>query len=367
MDLYPRTWADIDLTALQSNLGVLRKCYGSDVKIGLVCKADAYGHGLVPVARAAMRFGADVLAVATVQEGVALRDAGVDSTIMVMSPILPLEVEQAVFYGLEVFTESLDSLNYFNDASLKLNRPAICHLKVDTGLHRLGCSPTEVLDILESASGLNVTIKGLASHFLDSAGNPERTAEQLATFNELIESIHPHLVPPEIHICNSVGAKKFENARFTLIRTGLHAYGIDPDRLFGGELQPVMRWHARVMSLRTISAGESVSYAATWIAPRKSVIATLGVGYGDGYPRNLSNLGKVMLNDHFAPVVGLVCMDQVLIDVTDVPGVAIGQTAELLGTNVLVADLAKATGTTPLEIVTRVMSRVSRRYIYPDR
>lgn len=349
---------------MAANLDTIRGRVGPGVQIGLVCKADAYGHGLVPVGRFASRNGADWLCVASVQEGVALRDTGVDCPIMVMSPTLPVEARQAVFYGLDVFAESEEAIRCFADAAVQQGRIARIHLKVDTGLHRFGCrilDAPSLVQVIQNCEGAEWA--GIAQHFVNSADDQGLTLAQLAVFDQLLDELNPP-TGVVIHASNSVGASDFPSARKSLVRIGMNAYGIDPSNRYGGALTPVMRWYARVTSIREVAQGETVSYNGTWQALRPSRIATLGVGYGDGYARALSNRGEVFIRGSRAPVAGLVCMDQMMADVTDVPDVQIGDSAELFGPNVKIPELAAAAGTNSHEIATRLMTRVNRRYVY---
>ena len=368
MDPFPRTWATIDLVQLAANLQAVRSFGKPGAEIALVCKADAYGHGLGPVGRFAAVNGADWLAVATVQEGVTLRDAGVAGPVMVMSPMLPVEADQAVFYGLDAFIESAEMAKVFSSAASSVGRAARIHLKVDTGLHRFGCRPADAGQIVSETLKLpGLQLVGIGQHFVDSSTDPERTRAQAGEFRSLVKGLHDRTGHTFLHIhaANSAGHCRDSFPEANLARIGILAYGVDPFNLTNGRVRPVLSWFSRVTSVREIPAGETVSYNGTWRAERRSRLATLGLGYGDGYPRNLSNNGFVWLHGKSAPVVGLVCMDQTVIDVTDVPQTQIGDTVEIVGTNVPVPELARSTGTNSHEILTRIMSRVSRRYIYP--
>jgi len=357
---YPRTWIEIDLPALAHNLALVRGRIGGAV-LTLVAKADAYGHGLVPVARFALRNGADWIGVATVQEGIALRDAGIDSPILVLSPILEVEAQQAVFYDLRLMVERLDLGQAISQAAQEMGRQAITHLPVDTGLARFGASPEDVPDLLAGLRRLpGLKVEGIGTHFADSGFNRERTAEQAATFGALLSKIDREGLM--IHASNSAATSKYPEHVHDMVRVGIAAYGIDPYDMFGGLARPVLTWKARVMSLRRRPAGSLVSYSGTFECPRETLVATLGAGYGDGYPRSLSNAGFVTLGGVRAPVIGLVCMDQVLVDVTNVPSVAIGDEACLIGDSATVVELSHLAKTNVHEIVTRIMSRVPRRY-----
>lgn len=349
------------------NLAEVRSRLSDGTRLALVCKADAYGHGLVPVGRFAAQNGADVLAVATVQEGVALRDAGVVCPIMVMSPILKVECEQAVFYDLEVFVENAEIAAELSKAAISCDRECLLHLKVDTGLHRFGCQPADVVEVCRAIKGLNrVRLFGLAQHFVDSSNDQVKTIHQLEVFKQIIETCKNAGIEFQcLQAANSAGTINYPQSQYDLVRIGILAYGLDPWNLLKGGAIPTFSWFARVMSVRELGAGETLSYSSTYRLERPSRIATLGAGYGDGYPRLLSNISEVAIHGGRAKIVGMICMDQMLIDVTDLPDVRVGDTAELVGSSVPGGELAALLGTNVHEIITRIMSRVSRRYLYP--
>ncbi|MCW5937616.1 MAG: alanine racemase [Fimbriimonadaceae bacterium] len=367
MQPYPRTWAEIDLLKLAHNLAAVRKrLLSPSTEIALVVKADAYGHGLVPVGRFALRNGAGWAAVATVQEGIALRDAGVDAPIMVLSPILPIESEQAVFYGLHVLFESLEAARHLSAAAEVLGKTAFLHLKVDTGLHRFGVTSDQAVELGLAASQLpSAELVGICQHFADSSRDAEYTARQAQAWLAVLEACAAAgLRFGYRHAANSAGVTNCPNVQGDIVRIGIIGYGIDPFNLLEGEARPVLSWTSRVTSLREVESGEPIGYSGTFRTSRRSKIATVGAGYGDGYPRTLSNRGVVGVRGSRADVVGLVCMDQLLLDVTGIPGVEVGDEVELIGPNVTVAELAQRAETNSHEIVTRIMSRVPRRYHY---
>lgn len=350
---------DVDLPALDHNLGIVRSNLPANCRVGLVAKADAYGHGLVPVARYASQGAADWICVATVQEGLALRDAGVATPTLVLSPILPVEAEQAVFYDLRVTVERVETARALSEAAVHQEKTAKIHLEVDTGLARFGCAPQEAAEVAEAIRALpNVHLEGISQHFVDSGHSPARTEEQAGVFGSLAADFEDVLR----HGCNSAGVFRCPQARLDMVRVGILAYGVDPYGLAPGQSRPMLTWKARVTALREIAAGASVSYSETWRASRRTVVATLGVGYGDGYPRALSSKGVVLAHGQELPVIGLVCMDQILIDATDAPSLQIGDEATLIGGSVTVERLAQLAGTNCHEITTRIMSRVPRRY-----
>jgi len=358
----------VDLPRLAKNLAFLRTHLNEGTGIALVAKADAYGHGLVPVSRFAAHNGADWIAVATVQEGIALRDAGLECPIIVLSPMLPIEADQGVFYGIDLMVENLEIAQALNDAAQGQGRRARVHMKVDTGLHRFGCHPDVAVRLATEINRLPaIDLIGIAQHFIDSSTSDEATQSQLSAIVVIEQAVEAAIGRKLMrHRANSAGAMRFPDSQGDLIRVGILAYGIDPFDLTAGGVEPVLQWQARITSLRNAEAGESIGYNATYTLTRQSRIATVGAGYGDGYPRRLSNCGYVSISGQRANVIGLVCMDQLMIDVTDLPQVKVGDVADLIGPEVKVSDLARLAETNSHEIVTRIMSRVPRRYRYPD-
>lgn len=362
MDPYPRTWAEIDLPTLGANLQRVKAHVGEGVLVALVAKADAYGHGMIPVCRYAVNHGADWIAVATVQEGIALRDAGIDKTILVLSPMLEIEAEQAVFYGLDIVVERVSTAEALSRAATP-KRPARIHLKIDTGLSRFGVMPQEAVGAARTIASLpNVRLVGVSQHFSASATDPEATKTQRDLFMSALDDFKKNGIELEVvQMANSGATLRYPETHQNLVRVGLLAYGFgETSQMLGNS--PVMTWRARVTALRTVPTGTALSYAGTFVTQRESVIATVGVGYGDGYPRHASNKAHITVRDQVVPVVGNVCMDQLLIDVTDIGGVELGETVTLIGGKTTADQLAADCGTITHEIVTRVMSRVARRY-----
>jgi alanine racemase len=285
-----------------------------------------------------------------------LRDAGIEKPIVVISPILAVEAEQAVFYRLRTLVERLEIAGALSHAAVDQDSTAIIHLEVETGLARFGAMPSEALDLACNIASLpGVKLEGLSTHFANSGRDPETTNLQLERFHRVLadcETAGLHF--DVVHAATSAGAVRYPASRHDLVRIGLGAYGIEPYGLFEGVGKPVMTWKARVMALRDLPQGSPVSYSGTFTTSRRTVVATLGVGYGDGYPRALSNKGVVILNGVECPVIGLVCMDQVLVDATDLGSVTLGDEAILLGGQVPADRLSALIDTTPHEITTRI-------------
>lgn len=360
MDPYPRTWVEIDLPALAHNLSVIRRHLPPNTLVALVAKADAYGHGVVAISRHALRHGADWIAVATVQEGIELREAGIDGPLLVLSAVLEEEADQAVFYGLRLMIERESLGRRVSAAAVEIGRPAIVHIPIDTGMSRFGVAPDEVaslVGILRELPGIEV--EGIATHFADSTENPALTAAQYATFGNVRASF-PEI--PIAHAANSGAIPNNPESVLDLVRVGIAAYGIDAGNAYEDKLRPVLCWKARVISVRSRPAGTAVGYGGTHICSAETRIATIGVGYGDGYPRSLSGTGLVEIHGHVAAIIGLVCMDQLMVDITGLPNVAVGDEAVLIGERVSAAALGRMAHTNEYEIPTRIAPRVPRRY-----
>jgi alanine racemase len=367
MTVFPRTWAEVDLSALQHNLARIRAQLPPGVRLALVTKADAYGHGLVPIARVASAFGADFIAVATVQEGISLRESDIEAPVLVLAPTLPLEAKSAVFYGLRNLVESFESAKAISDAAVSQGVTAKIHLKIDTGMSRFGVIAEDAAPLARRIADLPaVDLEGAATHFANSGKEPEYTAWQYDRFQKALCEMQELGISIKLRHCANSGALvKFPSALMDMARIGILAYGVSHVGETGLDLLPVLTWKTRVMALRNLEPGTKVSYNLTWETERPSRIATLGVGYGDGYHRFLSNKGQVLIHGRRAPIRGVVCMDQMMVDVTDVPGVAIGDEVGLIEGEISAEYLAGLVGTTPHEMTTRIMSRVPRRYIGP--
>ncbi len=366
---FPRSWVEVNLPALAYNIKLVRtKLKNSKTRVALVVKADAYGHGIVQIARYALNNGVDWCAVATVSEGIELRENGITSPVLVMSPILPDEIQQSVFYDLRVMIEDTTMLPLLNNVAKQLGRNSIVHLKVDTGLSRFGCLPEDALTILKEVVNYpNIFVEGIASHFIDSSYNQELSNRQIESFQKVVDECkQTEFLPDIIHMSNTAAIENIPESEYNLVRVGAAAYGIQPCSMLDGMLKPVMEWKTRVLSVRRRPIDTYVSYSATYQTRRETMIATVGVGYGDGYPRVLSNKGHVYINGYKAPIIGMVCMDQLFIDVTDIPDVQVGDVVELIGGHVRSEDLCKLAGMNPREMPILITPRVKRKYIYKD-
>ncbi len=346
------TRAEIDLGALVRNLHSVKELIGDDVGVLAVVKADAYGHGAIPVARALERAGVLGLAVSLAEEGIELRRAAVGGLILVMGGAYAAAHREILSYGLTPVVSDVADVDAFAKAARALGTRASIHVKIDTGMSRLGLRPAAVDAFLSAAAGYpDVDIVGVCTHLASADSDPAFTREQLARFDAARRAFPPGIM---VHAANSAATAELPASRYDAVRPGILLY------------RDVMRLVTAVSQVRDVAAGDPVSYGGLWRAPGPRRIATLPVGYADGYPRRLTGSGEVLVHGRRCPVVGAVCMDMTMIDVTDVPGVAVGDEAVLLGADgrerITARELADRAGLIEYEITCGVSKRVPRFY-----
>jgi alanine racemase len=367
------TWCEVDLDAVRANVRALRGVARPSAVMAVV-KADGYGHGAVPVARAALDAGASWLGVALVEEGVELRDAGIDAPVMLLSEPPPDAAAEVVAHGLTpvVYTRSgIEALAKAVAARAGAASLAV-HLKVDTGMHRVGCRPADAVVLAEWAEASDeLTLQGVCTHLAvaDEPDNPY-TGEQLGRFRDVLDALAGRGVrPPLVHAANSAGLVCFPEARYDVVRTGIAVYGVPPapdlaDHLL---LRPAMSLRSRVSLVKSLPAGARVSYGLRYSLPQAGRVATVPVGYADGVPRGLAAAGgEVVLRGRRRPIAGTVTMDQLMVDVGG-DEVEVGEEVVLIGRQgdeeVTATDWARRLGTIGYEIVCGIGSRVPRRYV----
>lgn len=370
------TRAEIDLPALRHNLAVAQKLAGGASVLAMV-KANAYGHGAVAVAQALEQGGVAMLGVALVEEGVELRHAGVKAPILVLGGSYEGGYQLLVEHELVPTVFRLEHLEGLERAARLAGRTAKAHLKVDTGMGRIGVQLHELDAFLDQALDRQVVIDGLLSHFANAdLADAALTREQVARFRRALELLRARgLAPTFRHLSNSAGVLELPELRealdLNLVRPGIMLYGLAPAARLAAraELSPVLSWKTAVIHLKTVPAGTQVSYGSSWTAPRESLIATLPVGYADGYSRRYSNLASVLIRGARAPLVGRVCMDMCMVDVTEVPGVTVGDEVVLLGAQgegrITAEELAQLAGTIHYEVVCGIGARVPRVAVSP--
>jgi alanine racemase len=372
------TRAEIDLDALASNFREVRRVAGEGVGVMCVVKADAYGHGARECALRLEREGADWFAVALPEEGVALRDAGVTKPILCLEGFWEGQAALCVRERLTPIVFRLDTIEQFDRAARDANLIADVHVKIDTGMNRLGVRAENAAEFAARLRDFkNVRVGGLLTHFA-SADELEAegfTRQQATRFASAVETFRAAGHEPSVeHLSNSAATFARVAAGASMVRPGGALYGLWRDVLRPQspppDLRPVMSWRTRITLLKRVPAGETLGYGRTHTLTRESLIATLPVGYADGFRRALSNRGRVLVRSHFAPVVGRVSMDLTIIDVTDVPGVAADDPVTLIGADgeqhLTAEEFARAAGTISYEITCGVGARVPRSFKFKD-
>jgi alanine racemase len=361
------SWAEVDLDVLAGNLARVRELVGSSGVLGVV-KADAYGHGAQPVARALEAAGIDWLGVAMVEEGAEVRRAGVEAPILMLGPIRREQLPLVRRYRLTPAVSSLEQLEAWLDWCAASGHEQELHLKVDTGMRRLGIeleSVPSALSMIRAQPLLRLT--GVLSHLADADDLESLRNEDQ---EERFEGVLAQLTPAEhdrvlVHLANSAGALHWPPTRHTLVRCGLALYGLDPAAHASG-LVPVLSVHARVVMERQVPTGGRVGYSGRWTALRPSRVGILQLGYADGYPWRLSNRAEALVDGRRVPVVGAVSMDMIAVDLTDTRA-GLGAEAVLLGRQgeqeITAWEVAERADTIPYEILTRFGLRLARRYL----
>jgi alanine racemase len=366
-----RTWAEIDLAVVRENVSALRAHVGLRVDVMPVVKANAYGHGLLPVAKACVAAGAEWLGVATIEEALDIRRELPATNICLLSPFCPEDAEAIVVNHITPLVGDAESARILAVVAQKLRSVARFHLEIDTGMGRSGCIPEGVVrlqSILERLPAVAIT--GCATHFPCAEDNPEQTREALEVLlriKGLVEDPGSPLRP--VHCANSAALLLYPETCQDLVRPGLLTYGIWPDTrqaMPAVPLAPALAWKARICQVRSVPAGWPIGYGQTHRLEKDSRIAFVSAGYGDGYPRELSDKGHVLIAGRKAPILGRVNMDSIVADVTQIPEAAVGSVATLIGSQgaeeISVLDIARMAGTTPHDVTTRIAARVPRIY-----
>jgi len=364
------TVAEVDLGAIERNFQRVKAAVGPAVKVWGVVKADAYGHGAVAVARA-LEPSCDALAVSLVEEGLELRGAGVRAPIVVLGAFFELRQADVLGARLTPVAYDLGDIERFAVAAARRGRRADVHVKIDTGMSRLGISTAELPSVLAALNARPaLRLAGLCTHFASAdVPEPEPTEEALRRFAGCLDLARREgFLDLVNHAANSAAAVRFPAARLDAVRPGLALYGAMPSRhVTLPDLEPTLRLSTRVMALHDIPRGATVSYGGLWRAERPSRIATLPIGYADGYPRHVQG-AVALIGGQRAPLVGAVCMDMLMIDVTDVPGAAVGAPVTLIGRDggqrITVDDLARWAGTVNYEILCGISKRVPRVFTH---
>lgn len=370
------TVAEIDLAALRHNYRQVQKVLPPSCGTLAVVKADAYGHGFMDISLQLEALGVTAFGVAFLAEGIQLRKAGIDRPILVLGGIYPGQERKCVGFNLSTAVFSIEQARALDEAAQKLYRKASIHVKIDTGMGRLGIPHAASAEFFADLARLpNLEVEGIFSHFASADELDERgqafTDLQAERFRAAVhEAVAAGFRPRYIHVANSAAAFALKLPFCTLVRPGIVLYGSVPSADFHQkmDLRPVMSLRSRIAMLKLVEPGGNVSYARRFTADRPTLVASVPVGYADGYVRSLTNKGEALIRGARARVIGTVCMDWVMLDVTDIPGVAVGDQVTLLGSDgsegwVHTEELAEKAGTIPYEIFCGISKRVPRIYI----
>jgi alanine racemase len=362
----------VDLAQLTANYAAIQQRVGTAVSLMPILKANAYGHGLIPIAHHLQKLGAPYFGVAYLEEGMLLRQAGITTPILVLGGIAGNQIPLFIAHDLTMTASSVEKLELIENTAVALNRPAKIHLKIDTGMERIGVHYYSARPLLEAAlTCTHCHIEGIYSHFANSdSADLSHARLQLERFQELLLFYDERSLPPPRlrHIANSGGILQLPESHLNMVRPGILLYGVYPsaeaERTVA--VQPALTWKSRVVYFKVVQPGHPVSYGSTWQSDTQTRIVTVPVGYGDGYFRRLSNRAKVLIRGNAYPVVGRICMDQLMVNIgweTAYNGdevVLIGKQGEACISFEEVAEWAE---TIPYEILTNINTRVPRLYL----
>ncbi|PIU42113.1 MAG: alanine racemase [Candidatus Omnitrophica bacterium CG07_land_8_20_14_0_80_42_15] len=366
---YRPTVCEIDLSAIKHNLNEIKKLINPSTAVMAVVKANAYGHGIVEVSKILSKSGVNYLGVATVDEAVAIREANIKTPILVLGSILPSELEPILNKDITL-TLCTNELLKALDAAPKGKRKIKVHVKVDTGMGRIGIWYTDAVQFIkEVLKRKHLEVEGIYTHFSSAGRDKFFTQYQFDSFRDVLKDLRERGIEIKYkHAANSIGTIGFLKSHLNLVRPGLIIYGMYPKRGFANKikLKPALSLKTKIVYLKETPPGRSISYGRTYITERHTKIATLPIGYGDGYGRILSNKGEVLVRGMRAPVVGKVTMDQTMINVGQIKDVKIGDDVVLIGKQrddtITAEELARLCSTIPYEIVCAIGSRVPRLY-----
>jgi alanine racemase len=367
------TRAEIDLTSLQYNYDGIRKQIGANVAMMGIVKANAYGHGLADVAHALSTFSIDYLGVGFLEEGIALRKDGITIPILVLGGVLGSQIREFIENNLEITVSSLELAERIETEVQRQNRhKARVHLKIDTGMERIGVHSENAIPFIERVCAMrHIEVVGIYSHF---AAADERdkafTHYQLDRFQSVLKKIKTLGIEiPHVHIANSGAVLDLPQSYYTMVRPGIMLYGIYPSRETSEsvQLRPVLSLKSKVVFIKEVAQGSSVSYGRKYFTTRRTRVATVPIGYGDGYSRRLSNNADVLIRGRRFPVIGIVCMDQIMVDIGFEGEVHVGDDVTLIGREgdqeISVWELTDKIGTVPYEFLTGIAARVPRLHI----
>lgn len=373
MSEYKRVFAKISKDVLENNIKNIKMALADGVKLMPVIKADAYGHRALTVAKILKPY-ADFFAVAVIEEAMQIKAEGITTPIFILGYVSPEDFEEVVNEDIRIPIFTYDAAKKLSDTAQSLNKQAKIHIAIDTGMNRIGFKVTnETADIIEEISKLsNIYIEGIFTHFATADEEDQSfTTEQNEKFAWIVDSIEKRGINiPIKHVSNSAAIISGHKLNYNMVRSGIVTYGLYPSDDVDKEklsVKPAMEYLSHVVYVKTIEKGETVSYGRDFVAQKTTKVATIPVGYADGYPRKLSNKGRVIINGEYAPIVGRICMDQFMVDVTHIENVKEGDTVTLFGSQgnatISVDEIAKLADTINYEIICGLSKRVPRIFV----
>lgn len=367
---HPRhTIAEIDLRALEFNLSQIRSLLAAQVKIMPIIKANAYGHGAVVVARKLEELGVEIFGVSCVYEAMELRNAQIKSQIVNVDPTMIDDIAAIFEYDYQPTIFSLEIAQKISEIAKQKNKIVKIHIKVDTGMNRAGVAFTAAVELICAIKNLeNIEIHGLFTHFANADDcASDYTALQLARFNAILAELkNLKIAIPLIHAANSAGILFWQESHFNLARLGLVMFGYLPNKNSSLKLKPILSLKTYISCLKKVGANQPISYGGKFVTKKESLIATLPIGYADGFRRSPQNWGEVLIKGKRAPIVGAVCMDQTMIDVSEIDNLQVGDEVVLIGAQgqdaIWADEIAQKCGTISYEILSALAPRVTRVY-----
>lgn len=364
---YRPTWAEVNLNNLEHNFKEVKSLLSPRTKVLVTVKADAYGHGLIAVSKRLSLCKVDYLGVASIDEGIKLREAGIKEPILLLGLIFKKDIPPLFTYQLTPTVCDKALASAINSKAARLKKKIALHIKVDTGMGRIGVSHNQAFGLVRDISKLkNIIIEGIFTHFAFADVNRKFTDYQINLFNKLVGDLKKSgIAIPLVHAANSIGLIDYQHSHFTMVRPGLVIYGLYPKGDLKIKLKPVLSLKTRVVFIKRLGRGSGISYGGTYITKRPANIVTLPIGYGDGYPRNLSNLAPLLISGRRFHIAGRICMDQIMVDVGNLKP-KLGDEVVLIGRQgkerVTAEELADLSGTISYEIVCGLGSRIPRVY-----
>ena len=365
---YRPTWAEVNLNNLEYNFRQVKSLLHPKTKVLVTVKADAYGHGLIPVSKRLAVSGVDYLGVASIDEGVKLRKAHVKTPILVLGLILKQDIQSFFTFKLTPTICDYEVAVALSKKAVLLNKPIRLHIKIDTGMGRIGVAHQDALELIKKIHKLkSIAIEGVFTHFPFADSSRKFTISQIKLFCKLVSDLKKSgITIPLVHAANSAGLINYQDSHFTMVRPGLVIYGLAPKPGLRISLKPVLNLKTQVIFVKQVPVGYGISYGHAYITKRIAYIVTLPIGYGDGYPRNLSNLAPLLIKGKRFHVSGRICMDQIMVDVGKFKP-RLGDEVVLIGKQgkqiVTTEELANLANTIPYEIVCGLGSRIPRIYI----